>query len=109
MIDEFPLRLRRIRHSLALQQEQVAKQIGVSHSTISTYENNTRQPSLEILVRLARLYRVSTDYMLGLSDVITVDLSGLTNDEVNLILALVSTMTKKNEELNDRKNTEHEE
>ena len=102
MLDDLPLRLKKIRKGLALHQDQVAKQIGVTRSTISTYENNTRQPSLEMLVRLARLYRVNTDYLLGLSDSASIDLSGLTDDEVELVFALVSTLAKKNEELNNR-------
>ena len=102
MLDDLPLRLKKIRKGLALHQEQVAEQIGVTRSTISTYENNTRQPSLEMLVRLARLYRVNTDYLLGLSDSASIDLSGLTDNEVELIFALVATLAKKNEELNNR-------
>lgn len=101
MLDDFPLRLRKIRLSLSLQQEQVAKQIGVTKSAISTYENNARQPSLEMLVRLARLYNVSTDYLLGISDTVTVELSGLEDEDIKLVLALVSLMAKKNEELNN--------
>ena len=109
MLDDFPIRLRRIRLSLSLQQEQVAQKIGVTKSTISTYENNARQPSLEMLVRLARLYNVSTDYLLGITDTVTIELTGLTDEDIGLVLTLVTLMAKKNEELNNRKITQHEE
>lgn len=109
MLDDFPIRLRRIRLSLSMQQEQVAKQIGVTKSTISTYENNARQPSLEMLVRLARLYNVSTDYLLGITDSVTIEVSGLTDEDIRLVVSLVTLMAKKNEELNNRKITQHEE
>lgn len=83
-----------------LRQEQVAKLIGVNKSAISTYENNTRQPSFDILVRLATLYRVSTDYLLGMTNIRSLDLSGLSDEEVVAVSELVAIMTKRNEQLN---------
>ena len=83
-----------------LRQDQVARMIGVNKNAISTYENDTRQPSFEILIRLANLYRVSTDYLLGLTNNRSIDLSGLTEEEVGLICNLVSLLSRKNEWLN---------
>ena len=101
MIAKFSTRLRELRLSKGLRQEQVAKLIGVNKSAISTYENDTRQPSFEILVRLANLYRVSTDYLLGQANSRSVDLSGLSEQEAALICELVDTLTKKNEIINN--------
>lgn len=100
MLAKFSTRLRDLRLKNNLRQEQVAKLIGVNPNAISTYENDTRQPSFEILVRLATLYRVSTDYLLGITNRKSCDLSGLTEDEVELITNLVESMSKKNERLN---------
>ena len=91
----------RIRLDKNLRQEQVAKLIGVNKSAISTYENNTRQPSFEILVRLANLYRVTTDYLLGMTNNRSLDLSGLSDEEVALVSEMVALMTQKNERLNN--------
>ena len=95
MIAKFSTRLRELRLNKGLRQEQVAKLIGVNKSAISTYENDTRQPSFEILVRLANLYRVSTDYLLGQANSRSVDLSGLSEQEAALVCELVETLTKK--------------
>jgi len=46
-------------------QTQVAKKLSVSQRAYSHYENGTRQVPLEILVAIADLYQVSTDYLLG--------------------------------------------
>ena len=102
MISTFSSRLKVLRQSKNLRQEQVAKLVGVNKSAISSYENNLRQPSYDILVRLANLYRVSTDYLLGQTNSRTLDLSGLTDEEAILISELVATMTKKNEQLNSQ-------
>ena len=100
MIPTFASRLRQLRLDKNLRQEQVAKLIGVNKSAISTYENNTRQPSFDILVRLATLYRVSTDYLLGMTNIRYLDLSGLSDEEVSAVSELVAIMTKRNEQLN---------
>lgn len=101
MIAKFSTRLRELRLNKGLRQEQVAKLIGVNKNAISTYENDTRQPSFEILVRLANLYRVSTDYLLGQTSSRFVDLSGLSEQEAALVCELVETLTKKNEIINN--------
>lgn len=101
MIAKFSTRLRDLRLNKGLRQEQVAKLIGVNKNAISTYENDTRQPSFEILVRLANLYRVSTDYLLGQTSSRSVDLSGLSEQEAALVCELVETLTKKNEIINN--------
>ena len=100
MIPTFASRLRQLRLDKNLRQEQVAKLIGVNKSAISTYENNTRQPSFDILVRLATLYRVSTDYLLGMTNIRSLDLSGLSDEEVVAVSELVAIMTKRYEQLN---------
>lgn len=101
MISTLSTRLKELRQSKNLRQEQVATLIGVNKSAISSYENNTRQPSYDILVRLATLYRVSTDYLLGQTNIRSLDLTGLTEEEAALISELVSTMSQKNEKLNN--------
>ena len=97
MIAKLSTLLRELRLNKGLRQEQVAKLIGVNKSAISTYENDTRQPSFEILVRLANLYRVSTDYLLGQTNSQSVNLSGLSEQEADLVCELVEMLTKKNE------------
>lgn len=92
-------RLKELREDLQLRQDQVAQLVGVNKNAISTYENGTREPSLGMVVRLASLYRVSTDYLLGKSNNRTVELSGLTEQEATLVCQLVEIMTKKNENL----------
>lgn len=101
MIPTFASRLKQLRLNKNLRQEQVVNLIGVNKSAISTYENNTRQPSFEILVRLATLYRVSTDYLLGRTDSRSLDLSGLTDEEAAAVSEIVAIMTQKNERLNE--------
>jgi len=59
------LRLREIRCNRKLTQKQVADQIGCSPGAYSKYENGDREPSIDILNRLADFYGVSVDYLIG--------------------------------------------
>ena len=96
MMDSLGKRLRQLRQNSRLKQDQVANWIGVNKNTICSYENDVRQPSYEILVKLAGIYRVSTDYLLGCESKRTVDVSGLTPKEIQMISELVASMTEKN-------------
>ncbi|WP_078096974.1 helix-turn-helix domain-containing protein [Agathobaculum desmolans] len=65
MIKLLSERLRNLRIEKGLSQKQVATLIGVNPSTISTYESTARLPSYPSLIRLAKVYGVSIDYLLG--------------------------------------------
>lgn len=64
----FNERLKEIRIKKNLTQEEFAKLLNISPSSISLYETGNREPSLSTLVNIAKILDVSTDYLLGLSD-----------------------------------------
>lgn len=101
MIIELGDRLRKLRMENHLRQDQVARLVGVERSSVSLWEGNLRQPSYTTLVRLANLYGVTTDYLLGRVDDRLLDLSGLTSVEVALVAQLVAEMTAKNKKLEE--------
>ncbi len=101
MIYDLSTRLKHLRQEKHLKQEQVALLVGVTKSAVSAWELDMRQPSFEILVRLADLYRVSTDYLLGRTNSRSLDLSGLTTAEITIISELVASMTAKNKRLEE--------
>ena len=101
MIVDLAPRLRQLRMDKLLRQDQVAALIGIDKSTVSAYENDLRQPSCEILVRFANLYRVSVDFLLGRNEDQTLDVSGLTGAEIALVRNLVASMSAKNQKLEE--------
>ena len=58
-------RLREVRKKNNYTQEMLAKQLGCNKSTISLYENEKRNPSLECVIEIMYLFGVSADYLLG--------------------------------------------
>lgn len=61
--------LKKIRQDNNMTQEELAKKINTSRSNIANYENNKNMPSIDILNKLSKLFNVSTDYLLGKSDI----------------------------------------
>ena len=59
------MKLKELRAKRNLTQQQVADHIGCSSVVYSRYENGVRQPSIEVLLRLADLFGVSVDALLG--------------------------------------------
>lgn len=62
-------RFRECREQARLTQKYVALSLGVSSPSVSDWEKGNTKPTIENLIALANLYRVSVDYLLGVSDV----------------------------------------
>ena len=61
-------RLRDLREDADLNQTQVAKFLGMSQTGYSKYETEENDIPTQVLIKLARFYHTSTDYLLGVSD-----------------------------------------
>ena len=61
-------RLRKLRLERKLTQREVAEQLGIGVSTLGMYEGGWREPDLDTLMKLARFYGVTTDYLVGVDD-----------------------------------------
>ena len=57
--------LKKAREASNLTQVQAAKKLGISDGTYKNYEQGKREPNNEMLVKIANLYNVPTDYLLG--------------------------------------------
>lgn len=69
-----------------LSQEELANILGVSQQTISKYENGSREAGYDMLSKMAKLFNVSIDYLLGLTSFpCTKEIEQLTKDEKKLI------------------------
>ena len=61
-------RMRALRKTAGLSQADAAKKLDIALPTYCRYEYGQREPSPTTLVKMAKLYQVSTDYLLGLTD-----------------------------------------
>ncbi|MBR3245120.1 MAG: helix-turn-helix transcriptional regulator [Parasporobacterium sp.] len=97
MDDTVGSRIKTLREARRLSQTDLAKLIGISPQSISAYETDTREPSNDVLKSMARLFKVSTDYLLGLERNQNFVVDGLDEVEVRLISELIDYMNRKND------------
>ena len=62
------MRLKDLREDRDLTQSEVAEHLHIKQNTYSQYENGQRQLPIDALIALARYYKTSTDYILGLTN-----------------------------------------
>ena len=94
MID-FSQRLKQLRLDKHLTQAQVAGRVGVTASMISSYETDIRLPSFEVIVRLADLFGVTVDYLLGRETRRMLDISALSDEEAAVVCGMVELLTRR--------------
>lgn len=61
-------RIKEERQLKGLSQEQLAEMISTTQSTIGKYEREELQPNIDVITKLCKIFGVSADYLLGLSD-----------------------------------------
>ena len=94
MVD-FGERLKTLRLQEKLTQQQLADRLGITKSVVSYYELQERYPSPEILIKLASIFHVSTDYLLGLEQGEALYLSGLDEEDIKIVKQLVAHLKQK--------------
>ena len=92
-------RIKQLRTDAKMTQPELAAKLEVTRSAVATYENNTRQPSFHILVRIAEIFHVSTDYLLLGSRDVSLDVSGLTIDQKAILVNLIKNFKETNESM----------
>ena len=92
----FGNRLKTLRIKKKLTQQQLADLLGLTKSVISAYENRLRYPAYDVLIKIARIFKVSTDFLLGVEIKREIDTSGLTDEQVEALIVLIDTIRNNN-------------
>ena len=79
-----------LRLSKNLTQAQLAGRLWVKKSIISSYETDARPVSLDMLMKYAKEFHVSTDYLLGMDTDKTIRVDGLTDSQIALLQSLIN-------------------
>lgn len=91
MVD-FGNALKTLRLREDMTQAQLVQKLSLTKSVISAYETGLRLPSYDVLIQIAKIFNVTTDYLLGLERKYELDLSGLTQAEIDALLNLIKAM-----------------
>jgi len=81
--------IRTMRMARGMSQVEFAKLIGVTKQCVSNWENDNVIPSIEMLVKIADIFNVRTDLLLGRDSVEVIDVSGLTDEQRGHVALIV--------------------
>lgn len=81
--------IKSLRETANITQSELGKQLNVTRSSINAWEQGVSVPSTALLVQLAQFFHVSTDYLLGLEQNLTLDISALDETEIKILCELV--------------------
>lgn len=83
-----------LRLSKNLTQTQLAERMWVKKSIISAYETDARPPSLDMLIKYAKEFNVTTDYLLGLQEHKFINVDSLTDQQINILNSIILEFSK---------------
>lgn len=89
--------IRELRTARGISQVGLAKEMNVSKQCVSNWENDNVLPSVEMLVKLADFFGVTTDALLGRTPADSADLVGLTPEQAAHIRQIIADLRKANE------------
>ena len=96
MIDLLGQNIQKLRESIGLNQREFSDRIGISKQCLSKWENGRGVPTPEMLVRLANIFKISVDTLLGRENRNTIDVTGLTDEQYAHIQWLVNELVEGN-------------
>ncbi|WP_282751360.1 helix-turn-helix transcriptional regulator [Emergencia timonensis] len=82
-------RIKDLRERDGYSQTALSKKLGLTRSSINAWETGISVPSTQYLVELSRLFKVSTDYILGMDTSESLLIGNLTIEQKNILSALV--------------------
>lgn len=89
-------RIKFLREQKAYTQTELAKKLGITRSSVNAWEMGISVPSTQYVVELSNVFSVSTDYLLGVEKSSSIDISGLTEKDIEMIYKLSEYLKSKN-------------
>ena len=103
---DFSIRLKELRCDNDMSQTKLAEKLNLKASAISKYEKGLTQPSIETLEKLAKIYNVTIDYLVGISDIKNPqDKSKITPVEAEFVVKLRKLKFENRIRIDERMNT----
>ena len=91
----FGSRIKSLRLSLNLNQVEFVKILNVTKQSVSNWENGNIQPSIDMLIKIATTFSISTDYLLGLDERRRLDVTGLSEKQLSYLQFLINDLVDK--------------
>ena len=91
-------RIKMLRTAQNMSQSELAKKLDITRSSVNAWEQGFSIPSTNYLVELAKLFHVSTDYLLGLKQNSSLDVTGLDTEQTKILYELTEYFRKEKQE-----------
>lgn len=88
MLSDICVRIRELRESKKLTQEQLADRLHISRATVNSYEHGVSYPSAEVLYEMCIVLDTTSDYLLGLENKRKISVDGLSSRNVDMLCEL---------------------
>jgi len=88
-------RIYELRTSFGWTQVQLAQKLNITKQTVSNWENDNIQPSVDMLIKISRIFNVSTDYLLGLTPESYISVDGLPREFISHIVQIIEDYKRK--------------
>ena len=92
-------RIKFLREKSGYSQSQLAKKLNISRAAVNAWEMGLNTPSTQYVIELAKIFKTSTDYLLGVNSNLQVNVNELTDDEKEIILKLLQYFNQNNQTL----------
>lgn len=91
------LKIKELRLAHSMNQVEFAKELSVTKQAVSNWENNNIQPSIDMLVKIADFFNVSTDFLLERTADKSLDVSLLSDNQIAHINRIIKDITENNQ------------
>lgn len=88
-------KITKLRKQKGITQTELAKTLGITRLSVNAWEMGISIPSTQYIVELASLFSVSTDFLLGVDTTATVNVSGLSEKDIELIHSIIEHLRQK--------------
>ena len=92
-------KIKSLREDMGYTQSELSKLLGITRSSVNAWELGISVPSTQYIVELSQIFKVSTDYLLGVDRTATVSVAGLTEQDIQLVHNLINHLKQKNRQL----------
>lgn len=89
-------KIKYLREQSGFSQAELAKKLSISRAAVNAWEMGLNVPSTKYVVELAKIFRVSTDYLLDVSSNLQLNVNELSDEEREIILKLLQYFQQKN-------------
>ena len=83
-------RIKKLREQNEMTQAFLAKKLGITRSSVNAWEMGISTPSTQYIAELTSVFDVSTDFLLGVENTVSINVSGLSDKDIELINSIVS-------------------